>query len=164
MGWSLERRRGGGSVRVLLVAVVVALLGSGVGRAAETEMTTYKRCGYTHRVLPDGPLDTQVFHTTYALYGRHMSCAATRRLLKSRTSRLPDKPMMTPTAVLDFQGTEFACQSGDAGGGDCVGPYTLKRYPDGDYGVVTGQRTRRVVYRNCSFSGACTKTIRLPGS
>jgi len=164
MGWSLQRRIAGGLARVLLVAVIVALLGSGVGRAEETKMLTYKRCGYTHRVLPGGPLDTQAMHTTYAMYGRQMSCAATRRLLKSRASRRPDKPMLTPTAVLTFAGTEFACQSGDAGGGDCIGPYTLKRYPDGEYGVVPGQRTRRVVYRNCSFSGACTKTIRLPGT
>jgi hypothetical protein len=146
-------------IRILPIVLIVAVLSSSFAGAAGTKMITFNRCGYVHRILPGGPLDIK---GTYAVYEWHVSCAATRQLLESRGSHLPDKQMDIPTAVVKVGGMRFICQSGDFGGGECVNPYGLRQsYPGGAY-LVSGHPTRRVYYANCSFSGACSKTKRLP--
>ncbi len=140
------------------VSVLTLITLSGIANAAGTKTITLRRCGYMHQILPGGPLSVR---GRYAVYGWHMSCDATRALLVSQGSRIPqfheDTPD-APTAVLTFRGMRFVCQSGDAGGGDCGTPYRLRQASPGVY-VVAGRRTRIGVYRNCSFAGLCTATV-----
>lgn len=137
------------------VCVITLITLAGTANAAGTKTITLRRCGYMHRILPGGPLSTR---GKYAVYGWHLSCDATRALLGSQGSRIPQYQMNTPTAVLTFRGMKFACQSGDAGGGDCGSPYQLRQAYPGAY-MVAGRYTRAVAYRNCSFAGICTATV-----
>ncbi len=126
-----------------------------VATAASPKTVTVRRCGYMHQILPGGPLATR---GTYAIYGWHLSCSATRALLASHGSHLPPRPTVTATAVLSFRGMDFACSSGDAGGGFCRSPYRLRPAYPGAY-VLSGRYTRFADYQNCSFADLCRKTL-----
>jgi hypothetical protein len=157
-----ERRRrfaraflGFGGKHACLGVCFMLIALAGVANAAAPKTVTLRRCGYLQRVLPGGPLDTRTLSRRYAVYGWHLSCSETRALLGSRGSHLPPYQADTPTAFLVFRGMTFVCDSGDAGGGHCGSPYHLRQTAP----YLSGHATRLAVYRNCSFAGACSKTV-----